>query len=619
MTISSTVNRVSYSGNGSTTAFSFGYLFFSNADLKVILVVNSTGAETTKTITTHYTITGAGDASGGTVTMGTAPASGETLVIIREVGLTQGLDLVENDAFPSDLVEQELDRATMMAQQINTEVDRSFKLSDGDTSGVDTTLPTPVALKTFRWNAGLTALEEADDPGAATTAAAASAVTASTKADEAVASAATAVAYAVKVDGAAAGSDHSSKAWAVGGTGITDTSSKGAAKEWASNPEDDTVAGAGTFSALHYSAKATAQATLATNYATKINGAVTGSDFSSKAWAVGGTNVTSTGSRGAAKEWATTTGAAVDTSEFSSKEYALGTTLTTGSSKQWALGGGSSFTEGTAVAGGVFSAKKYAANAAASASVAASGQIYSTVVNQTGAAISPALSADGTYYLCDTSSNNITVTLPAIGTSEGVKYAFQKTSASNSLIFARSGTDTLNGSASNITLTDVNAQIQFVSDDNSPDNWVGVNLSQITVGTGLTKTGSVVAIDQTHLKQTIAIACGDEVTATAAGTAVVTFHMPYAFTLTGVKAGVTTAPVGSVLTVDINEAGSTVLTTKLTIDAGEKTSGTAATAAVIGGAGPALADNALMTIDVDGVGSSTAGAGLKVYLIGYAT
>ena len=360
-------------------------------------------------------------------------------------------------------------------------------------------------------------------------------------------------------------------------------------------------------------------ATTATNYATKINGAVTGSDFSSKAWAVGGTNVTSTGSRGAAKEWATTTGAAVDTSEFSSKEYALGTTLTTGSSKQWSLGGGSSFTEGTAVAGGVFSAKKYAANAAASASVAASGQIYSTVVNQTGASLSPALSADGTYYLCDTSSNNITVTMPVIGTSEGVKYAFQKTSASNSLIFVRSGTDTLNGSASNITLTDVNAQIQFVADDNSPDNWVGVNLSQITVGTGLTKTGSVVAIDQTHLKQTIAIACGDEITATAAATAVVTFHMPYAFTLTGVKAGVTTAPVGSVLTVDINEAGATVLTTKLTIDAGEKTSGTAATAPVIGGAGPALADNALMTIDVDGVGSGTAGAGLKVYLIGYAT
>ena len=400
-------------------------------------------------------------------------------------------------------------------------------------------------------------------------------------------------------------------------TATTKASEAAASAVTASTKASEASSSASTASG--HASTASTQATLATNYAVKVNGAITGSDFSSKAWAVGGTNVTSTGSRGAAKEWATTTGAAVDTSEFSSKEYALGTTLTTGSSKQWSLGGGSSFTEGTAVAGGVFSAKKYAADAAASASVAASGQIYSTVVNQTGASLSPAISANGTYFLCDTSSNNITVTLPAIGSDEGVKYAFQKTSASNSLIFARSGTDTLNGSASNITITDVNAQIQFVSDDNSPDNWVGVNLSQITVGTGLTKTGSVVAIDQTHLKQTIAIACGDEITATAAGTAVVTFHMPYAFTLTGVKAGVTTAPVGSVLTVDINEAGSTCLTTKLTIDAGEKTSGTAATAAVIGGAGPALADNALMTIDVDGVGSGTAGAGLKVYLIGYAT
>jgi len=132
------------------------------------------------------------------------------------------------------------------------------------------------------------------------------------------------------------------------------------------------------------------------------------------------------------------------------------------------------------------------------------------------------------------------------------------------------------------------------------------------------------SIDLAHVSvgaktEVIAIACGDETTATAAATAVVTFHMPYAFYLTGIKAGVTTAPVGSVLTVDLNEAGSTCLTTKLTIDAGEKTSATAATAAVIGGAGPALAADALMTIDVDGVGSSTAGAGLKVYLIGYQT
>jgi len=120
-------------------------------------------------------------------------------------------------------------------------------------------------------------------------------------------------------------------------------------------------------------------------------------------------------------------------------------------------------------------------------------------------------------------------------------------------------------------------------------------------------------------KQCIAIACSDETTDLTTGTAKATFHMPYAFTLTGIKAGLTTAPTGSVATFDVNEAGSTILTTKLTIDIGEKTSATAATAAVIGGAGPALAADALMTVDVDGIGSSTAGAGLKVYLIGYIT
>ena len=117
--------------------------------------------------------------------------------------------------------------------------------------------------------------------------------------------------------------------------------------------------------------------------------------------------------------------------------------------------------------------------------------------------------------------------------------------------------------------------------------------------------------------EAIAIACSDETTDLTTGTAKVTFHMPYAFTLTGVKAGVTTAPVGSTIIVDINEAGSTILSTKLTIDASEKTSATAATAAVI--SDTALASDALITIDIDQVGSSTAGTGLKVYLIGYQT
>lgn len=121
---------------------------------------------------------------------------------------------------------------------------------------------------------------------------------------------------------------YSAKAWAIGGTEVTNTASRGASKEWA------TTTGS-TVDTSEYSSKEYAVGTTATSsktYATKVNGAVTGSDYSSKAWAVGGTGVTTTASRGAAKEWATTTGGAVDTSEYSAKEYALGTTATSAKS-----------------------------------------------------------------------------------------------------------------------------------------------------------------------------------------------------------------------------------------------------------------------------------------------
>ena len=112
----------------------------------------------------------------------------------------------------------------------------------------------------------------------------------------------------------------------------------------------------------------------------------------------------------------------------------------------------------------------------------------------------------------------------------------------------------------------------------------------------------------------IGIACSDETTDLTTGTAKATFRMPYAFELTEVRANVTTAPTGSVLTVDINESGTTILSTKLTIDAGEETSTTAATQPVISDS--SLADDAKITIDIDTVGSTVAGAGLKVWLIG---
>lgn len=110
----------------------------------------------------------------------------------------------------------------------------------------------------------------------------------------------------------------------------------------------------------------------------------------------------------------------------------------------------------------------------------------------------------------------------------------------------------------------------------------------------------------------VGVACSDESTAIDSTGTKVTFRMPYAMTVTDVRASLTTADTTGI-TVDINESGTSILSTKITIDANEKTSETAATAAVISDS--ALADDAEMTVDVDAVGDSVA-AGLKVWIIG---
>lgn len=112
----------------------------------------------------------------------------------------------------------------------------------------------------------------------------------------------------------------------------------------------------------------------------------------------------------------------------------------------------------------------------------------------------------------------------------------------------------------------------------------------------------------------LVLAASDESTALTTGTGKVTFRMPYAFTVSGVRASLSTAQAsGSILTVDINDSGTTILSTKLTIDNTEKTSTTATTSAVI--SDTALADDAEITIDIDQVGDGTA-KGLKITLIG---
>ena len=236
-------------------------------------------------------------------------------------------------------------------------------------------------------------------------------------------------------DTASDSGEYSAKAYAIGGTEVTATSGKGAAKEWA------TTTG-GFVDTAEYSAKEYAQGShLAAGGSAKnwaqlaTTPTTTATDASAKEWAVGtsthkndasakeyatspqydsvegaseysakhysaqaqdwavktdgqvrndanGADVdysakewaTDTNADiGSAKDWATDTGAIVASTDYSSKEWATGqlSANTSGSAKQWSIGGGN-FVEGTAVEGSNYSAKKYASNASTSATAAAS-------------------------------------------------------------------------------------------------------------------------------------------------------------------------------------------------------------------------------------------------------
>jgi hypothetical protein len=153
-----------------------------------------------------------------------------------------------------------------------------------------------------------------------------------------------------------------------------------------------------------------------------------------------------------------------------------------------------------------------------------------------------------------------------------------------------------------------------------PSNWNAEhNLTCATgklLGRATAGTGAVEELDIALLDDPIIIACSDETTALTAGTNKAVFRLPFNYTITAVKASLTTAQTsGSIFTVDVNVAGGTILSTKITIDNTEKTSATAATAAVISGGSFGGGADDEVTIDIDQIGDGTA-KGLKVTLIG---
>lgn len=152
MTVSNTPNSFQYTGNGTTTLFAYGNVFFVTSDLVVTLfdtvanaavspapVLNGSG-------TYDYTVTGTfnaatGEFPNGTVTFNNAPLSNHRITLSRAVPPTQQTQLLDNAKFPAAAVNAALDRLTILVQQNLATLASALQFPASDPLGLVTTLP----------------------------------------------------------------------------------------------------------------------------------------------------------------------------------------------------------------------------------------------------------------------------------------------------------------------------------------------------------------------------------------------------------------------------------------------------------------------------------------------
>lgn len=134
MTITSTSNKITYTGSGTTGPFTYNFKIFEDTDLEVTKYTIADGTSETLALTTDYTVTGAGEEAGGTLTLVATLSSSYKLIIRRVLPITQEIDYIANDPFPAASHEEALDRSTMINQQQQEQLDRAVLVPVGTTT-----------------------------------------------------------------------------------------------------------------------------------------------------------------------------------------------------------------------------------------------------------------------------------------------------------------------------------------------------------------------------------------------------------------------------------------------------------------------------------------------------
>jgi hypothetical protein len=416
--INNVTRRVVYAASG-TGPYAFTFEILAAGDIAVYK------DDVLLTITTDYTVTIAANGT-GSITLTAAPTGATQIAIVGNRTISRTTDFVTGGDFFANTLNDELDQQTIFAQQNAEGLSRALQAPQTDPTTINMTLPraslrankalgfdangNPAIADTLgtnrgNWSASVLYYVRDIVKDTSNNNIWQCIVQHTSSGSQPINTNTDSAKWTLLVDAASATTSATNAAnsatAAAASASAASTSATNAASSASSASTSATNAASSATTASTAASNVSAGVTLSSQWATLTTGIVDSTDYSSKAWAVGGTGVTNTASRGAAKEWAVKTSGTVDGTDYSAKYYAQQTVSSASAAASSASAASSSASAASTSASNASSSASSASTSASNASTSAT-----NAANSASTATTQATNAASSASAAATSASN---------------------------------------------------------------------------------------------------------------------------------------------------------------------------------------------------------------------